>query len=312
MRLRMYGSTETKTFRTRTSPAPGSRSSTSRNAKSDSCGAPCGRAASTTSRVMGRGRLRRLAFDLLRRLAAAAELGLHLRELVVDLAALRDLLQLAVDVVARAGDIGERSRRGELLDRARARLHLLRLVLRPLDRAADVGHVVADPARRLADPHLRLGGRVLRLDDFLLRAEGFDLRLQRALALDQLLLLRLELLALGHDVLQLALDGRLARERLAREILAVRLQRVARLAVELVDLLLHARVLELEALLRRRHVGDAALDVLKLLELLLVRVVERLVRVLGAVERLGRLRFEDEHEAGPQAGHNGSPQVGCR
>ena len=51
MRLRMYGSTETKTFRTTTSPAAGSRSSTSRNAKSDSFGAPCGRAASTTSRV---------------------------------------------------------------------------------------------------------------------------------------------------------------------------------------------------------------------------------------------------------------------
>jgi hypothetical protein len=108
-----------------------------------------------------------------------------------------------------------------------------------------------------------------------------------------------------HDVLQLALDRRLAGQRLAREILAVRLQRVARLAVELVDLLLHARVLELEALLRRRDIGDAALDVLELFELLLVRVVERLVRVLRAVERLGRLRAEDEHEAGPQAGHSG-------
>ena len=107
----------------------------------------------------------------------------------------------------------------------------------------------------------------------------------------------LELLALGHDVLQLALDGRLARESLPREILPVRLHRVACLAVELVDLLLHRGVLQLEPLLRRRHVGDAALHVLQLAQLLLVGVVERLVRVLGAIERLGGLRPEDQAQA---------------
>ncbi len=97
------------------------------------------------------------------------------------------------------------------------------------------------PGRRLADPHLRLGRRVLRLDHFLLRAERLDLRLQRALALDQLLLLSLELLALLHDPVELRLDGGLARQRLAGEILAAGLQRLPRLAVELLDLLLHRR-----------------------------------------------------------------------
>ena len=52
------------------------------------------------------------------------------------------------------------------------------------------------------------------------------------------------------------------------------------------DVLLDRLRLELEPLLRVNDVGDAALDVLKLLEHLLVRVVERLVRVLGPVERL--------------------------
>ena len=52
MRLRMYGSTETKTFRTATSPSAGSRAAASRSSKSDSFGSPCGRAARMTSRVM--------------------------------------------------------------------------------------------------------------------------------------------------------------------------------------------------------------------------------------------------------------------
>jgi hypothetical protein len=42
---------------------------------------------------------------------------------------------------------------------------------------------------------------------------------------------------------------------------------------------------------------DATLHVLQLLELLLVGVVERLVRVLGAIERLRGLRLEDQAEA---------------
>ena len=82
-----------------------------------------------------------------------------------------------------------------------------------------------------------------------------------------------------------------------------------RLAVELVDLLLHRGVLELEPLLRRRDVGDPALDVLELAQLLLVGVVERLGRVLGAVEQLRELRLDDRHRAPHQAWHVSSRSV---
>ena len=97
----------------------------------------------------------------------------------------------------------ERSRRGELVDRRRARLKLLGLVLRALDREARVFHAFADPGRGLADLHLRLGGRVLRLDDLLLRAEGLDARLELLLRGNQLLLLASELLHLLVEPLEL-------------------------------------------------------------------------------------------------------------
>src|SRR5207244_13524012 len=89
----------------------------------------------------------------------------------------------------------------------------------------------------------------------------------------------------------------------ARQILAPLLQRRPGLAVELVGLLLHRRVLQLEALLRRRHVGDPALDVLQLAQLLLVRVVEGLPGILRAVEQLGELRLADYGRASHQAWH---------
>src|SRR5581483_10899181 len=109
-------------------------------------------------------------------------------------------------------------------------------------------HVAAETGRGLADAHLRLGGRVLRLDHFLLRPERLDARGELLLPVDELLLLRLELLTLLHDRVELTLDRGLPRERLAREVFAARRHRVARLPVELVDLLLHRGVLELEPL----------------------------------------------------------------
>src|SRR5262249_9951705 len=51
IRPRMYGSTETSTLRTATSPASGSRSTASRSSKSLSRGSPSGRATRTTSRL---------------------------------------------------------------------------------------------------------------------------------------------------------------------------------------------------------------------------------------------------------------------
>jgi hypothetical protein len=55
----------------------------------------------------------------------------------------------------------------------------------------------------------------------------------------------------------------LALERRAREILAPRAERLSRLRVELDEALLQLVGLELKALLRRHHVGDAALHVLE-------------------------------------------------
>ena len=63
-------------------------------------------------------------------------------------------------------------------------------------------------------------------------------------------------------------------------------ERLARLRVELDDLLLELLLLQLEALLRRDDVGDALLDVLQQLHLLLVAVLERLRGILRPVEQL--------------------------
>ena len=136
--------------------------------------------------------------------------------------------------------------------------------------------------------------------------EGLDLRRELLLARDQLLLLVGELLHLRVEALQLLLHRRLPLERLPREVLAVRGERLARLRLELDDVLLELLRLELEPLLRGDDVGDAALDVLELLEHLLVGVVERLVRVLGPVEQLRVLRLDDRHRARQQAGHSSS------
>ena len=140
--------------------------------------------------------------------------------------------------------------------RRRPRLHLLGLVLRPLDREPGVGHLLADPGRRLADPDLRLGGRVLRLDDFLLRPEGLDLRGQLLLGRRELLLLLVELLDLPVEILELLLRERLPLERGAREILATGRDRVAGLRVELDEALLQLVGLELKPLLGGHDVGD--------------------------------------------------------
>ena len=166
--------------------------------------------------------------------------------------------------------------------------------------------MLADPGRRLADLHLGLGRRVLRLEDFLLRTEGFDARHELLLGTDQLLLLVLELRHLRVHVLQLLLRDRLALESLPGQVLPVGGDRLARLRLELDHVLLDGLGLQLEALLRRDHVRDAPLHVLELLEHLLVRVVQRLGRVLGAVERAGRLRLEDQGEALPETCHRNS------
>src|SRR5262249_49874816 len=148
--------------------------------------------------------LRGALLDLLRLLAARAELGLEPREIRVDLRLGSDLTQLPVEIRLPAGrEVFERAGGDQLVDGRGARLHLLRLVLRALDREPRVGHLLADPARGLADLHLRLGGGVLRLDDLLLGTERLDLRLELLLRGDELFLLRLELLDLDVEPLKL-------------------------------------------------------------------------------------------------------------
>src|SRR5947209_1470953 len=81
-------------------------------------------------------------------------------------------------------------------------------------------------------------------------------RLQLLLGADELLLLVGEPLHLPVHALQLLLGDRLALERLPREVLAVRSDRLARLRLELDDVLLELLLLQLEALLRGDDVGD--------------------------------------------------------
>jgi len=173
-----------------------------------------------------------------------------------------------------------------LLHRARAGAHVLDLVRRALHRKADVGHLLAHAGGGLGDLHLRLGRRVLRLDDLLLGAEGLDLLAQLLLGIGQLRLLGLELGDLLVEPLQLGLGHVLALERGPRELLVPGRERLARLGVELDDRLLELLGLHLQTLLRGDDVRDALLDVLEQLDLLLVAVLERLGRILGAIEEL--------------------------
>ena len=108
---------------------------------------------------------------------------------------------------------------------------------------------------------------------------------------------------LAVEILELRLRGRLALERGAGEVLAAGRERLAGLRVELDEALLELVRLELEPLLRRDDVGDAALHVLQQLELTLVRVVEGLAGVLGPVEQLRKLRLDHHRGSRHQAGH---------
>ena len=130
-----------------------------------------------------------------------------------------------------------------------------------------------------------------------------------ALARYELLLLLLEGLELPVEVLQLGLGGGLALERGARGPPPCG-KRLAGLGVELDEALLELVRPQLQPLLGGDDVGDAPLDVLEELQLALVRVVERLARVLGAVEQLRELRLDHHRGSGHQAGHSCLPKIG--
>src|SRR5204862_2109358 len=96
----------------------------------------------------------------------------------------------------------------------------------------------------------------------------------------------------------------------AGEILPAGSKRLAGLRVELDDVLLQLLRLDLQPLLRSDDVGDAALDVLQGLQLALVRVVERLARVLRAVQQRVPFRLDDLAGSGQQA-HRAPPRLWC-
>ena len=125
----------------------------------------------------------------------------------------RQLGERAIDLsLAGRQLVGEGSRGDQLVDGCGTGLHLLGLVAGALDRAPRIREPLAEAGRRLADLHHRLRGRVLGLDHFLLGAEALDPVAEILLALNERLLLSVQLLDLGVERAQLLLHLRLARE----------------------------------------------------------------------------------------------------
>src|SRR3954451_3090590 len=224
----------------------------------------------------------------------------ELRELQLDVGRRADPVELGLDVVAaaeRLARVVERSARAELVDGAGTGLHLLGLVLGALHRQADVAHLLGDAGHRLTDLRLRLSRRVGRLDGLLARAERVDLRLQPLRGGGELLLLRLKLRMLGLQVGELLVDRTTTGQRLTGEVVTAGADRLLRLLLQLVRGRLELLHLDLEALAAGRDVRDATAHLGEQLELLLVAVVERLARVLRAVERLVGLGLEDQGQS---------------
>ena len=181
----------------------------------------------------------------------------------------------------------------QLIERAAARLHLGNLVLGALHRGARVAHGRGDATHGFVDVRGGFGSGVGRLDRLFARAEGFDLALQFCRGCFQLLQLIVNLGVLDLEVLQLSCDRFTSSEGLAREVLVALAERRLGLFGQLVALALQLLGLDLYALPRGGDVGDGPLHLGQVLELLLVRKVERLTRVFRLVQSVVRLRLKD-------------------
>ncbi len=235
--------------------------------------------------------------------APVPELGLQGGQLVVHLRRGRHLVELLLDVVDRLGQVVERARSQQLVERPGARLHAGDLVLGPLHGRPGVARGVRDARHGLAHLGLGLGGGVGGLERLLLGAEALDPGLQLLGGLDELLLLLADLVVLRLELGQLLAERGPARQRLAGEVLVALLQRGLGLALQLVGLLLQPLGLQLDPLAGRGDVGHPPPDLLQLLELLLVGEVQRVARVLHLVQGLVRLGPEDVTDATPRACH---------
>ena len=208
-------------------------------------------------------------------------------------------IQLGLQVVASAGHGGVLQRAGgqQLIQRAGPGLHLLGLVLRALDRHADVAHLLGDPGDGLADAGLGLGGGIGGLDGLLAGTERLHLRLQALCGEGELVLLGLQRGLLPLQVADLRGDGRPPGQRLAGQVLAPRGECLLRLALQPGRRLLELGELQLDAPAAGRHVRHPAAHLLQQLQLPLVGVIKHLAGVLGAVQRLVRLGPEQHCDA---------------
>jgi hypothetical protein len=120
-----------------------------------------------------------------------------------------------------------------------------------------------------------LGGGVGRLDGLFPRAKRLDLGLEALTGLGELVLLFDDRRVLGVEVLELGGDGLAASECLAREGLVALGESGLGLVGQLVALGLQLLGLDLDALARGGDVGDGALDLGQVLELLFVGEIER-------------------------------------
>jgi hypothetical protein len=123
----------------------------------------------------------------------------------------------------------------------------------------------------------------------------------------QLLLPLLDRLDLLREPVQLGLRHLRPRQGDPGQILLALAQSHARLVLQLRDALGELVSLNLEALLRRQDVSDAAARLLQRVELLLIREVESLRRILSLVDGRAHLLLENVGHAAQDA-HDAPPE----
>ena len=169
-----------------------------------------------------------LALNRLRcRRRTSAQRCLHPRELVLDVGGGGELFQLKSDVVlGRPCGIVQSTTGQQLIDGTGTGLHLGRFVLGPLDRKADIAHLLTDAGEGFVDPGLCFSRGVGGLDRLLPGTEGVHLGLQTLAGAGELLLFSLQLSVLRLEIAQLLLNTGAPRQCFASEVLPADLERL--------------------------------------------------------------------------------------